>query len=404
MQKYLSFPYFYIIAWIIFSLTPYVYHSTKLITALLYFFVGTALYYSVYAAANFKLPAYFRTTFAFVFFLSVYGIGLIVLGDDVYIQFIGSYIKKENYFIWLIISLLTSVPIYVFTCRGQIDEKGMKKIFFVMLATSIYAFYGSIKIQLQLAEINGVMQEDFTITCVYALLSIIPLLVIFENNVFLQIVLLGISSVYLILSAKRGAIILGSCCVVVLVWNVIYHSPVKKKLLVLLIALAFVVGVYEFVLYQLNTNPYFVYRVNQTLEGYTSGRDVYSRNVLNYFETVPIKSFLFGIGAQGTLGVNESFAHNDWLAILLEQGLVGFVMYLFYWLGFFYSWVKSRCVSECFVAIGLLFVIGLGKTFFSMYYLPVSLEMIMSSGFFAIVLGYFLAKAFPQELLQTKNE
>ena len=106
--------------------------------------------------------------------------------------------------------------------------------------------------------------------------------------------------------------------------------------------------------------------------------------------------FLFGLGAQGTLSVNESYAHNDWIAILLEQGVFGLLLYLLYWIGFVISWIKSKDNADSFVALGLLIIIGLGKTLFSMYYLPITAEMITSSGFFAITLGFFLAKAFPQ--------
>ena len=155
-------------------------------------------------------------------------------------------------------------------------------------------------------------------------------------------------------------------------------------------------------MHQLETSAYLAGRYQDTLEGYSSQRDVYLTTIFNYMEdNFSIRSFFFGIGAQGTLLVNVSFAHNDWVAILLEQGVIGLLTYVLFWIGFVYSWIKSWNHSkESFVVIGSLIIIGFGKTFFSMFYLPVAEDVIIASGFYSIVLGYYLGKTFPQHSIE----
>ena len=396
MKKYLSFPYFYLFLWIVFSIFPYVYDSTKLYKFLMYFFSGTALYYTFYSIAKYKLPVYFKTTYLFSFILLLYGLILVTLGKEIFWQHLGAFVESNRYIVWHTISFLTVAPIYVFVCEGKITKKEMKYIFFVMLFCCIFVYYGSIKILKAVALETGVEQDQFVVTCVYSLLSILPLIVLFKKKIFIQMMLLSLFCVYFVLSAKRGPIILGGICSIILIFDIFRNSSIEKKIGYMLILLCFMVGLYEFIMNLLQTNSFFAYRVDQTMTGYTSGRDEYVRTIMDYFNNVPIWNYLFGIGAQGTLSVNVSFAHNDWIAILLEQGIFGLSFFVIYWIGFFYSWFKSNYVNEVFVGIGLLLLIGLGKTFFSMYYLPVSQEMMMSSGFYAIALGYFLAQAFPQ--------
>ncbi len=391
-------PYFYLFAWALLSFLPYFFFSQNVYFVFLLYFVISALFYSFYAIIKYNLPVYFKALFMFVSFLSVYGLYFAIVGPPVYWQDAAIYLDGNTFLLWLFTSMLSVVPIYVFTCKGLIDEKIMKILFFVMLVSSMNAFRCSYANQMKLALMTGSMQEEFTITCAYYFLSILPLVMLFKKKYFLQLLLLCVMFVYFILSAKRGAIVLGTVCSLLIVLSMFNKSTLKKKLLIVFVFLVSIVGIYEFVIYQIQTSPYFSLRIDQTLEGYTSGRKEYGEIIWNHImnRASPIE-FLLGNGAHGTLLVNESFAHNDWLAIFLEQGLIGVILFLLYWICFVFSWIKSKVCFDAFVVLGLLLIIGFGKTMFSMYYMPISPEMIVSSGFFAIVLGYYLAKAYPQD-------
>ncbi|MCQ2091290.1 MAG: hypothetical protein MJY85_01285 [Fibrobacter sp.] len=315
-----------------------------------------------------------------------------------YWQASAQYVDKHHYLLWLMSSLLSSVPMYVFTSRGWIKERDMKIIFGIFLFACIYAYYGSLKFQMMQAKLLNSTQDEFTITCVYSFLGIIPLVLLFKKYRIIQFILLCVMFVYCVLGAKRGPVLIGGVSSIILIFSMFAQSSLKKKIAIALITAVFLGGMYIFINHQIESSPYFAMRVEQTMEGNTSRREEHSQRVLEYFSNATnLRQFAFGIGAQGTLSMNETFVHNDWIAILLEQGIFGLCLYIFYWLCFIYTWFKSRRNYDCFVGLGLLVFIGLGKTLFSMYYLPVTAEMVTSSGIYSISLGYFLARAFPQK-------
>ena len=390
-----TFPYIYIFTWIFLSFLPFVYYSTKVYIVLLFFLAFAALGYTCYFVANYKLIPFFKCTLLFVGILSIYGIGHYLVADDIFWPAGKIFVETNRYMLWLLISMLSVVPIYIFTCRGELTEKGMKILFFVMLISSIYAFNVSQQQMMAQAELLQTGEEEFTITVVYYFLSILPLVVLFKKNILLQFVLFSIFFAFFILSAKRGTILLGSICILFMMWGAFSKYSIKKKALFLTISLVFLLGLYEFTMYHFQNSPYFALRYRDTLNGYSSQRDVYFSTILEYMDNnFSIKSFLFGIGAQNTLKANVSFAHNDWLAIFLEQGVFGLLAYSLFWVGFIYTWIKSRCNSDSFIVIGSLVIIGFGKSLFSMFYLPVTEIMIVSAGFYSIALGYFLGKNF----------
>lgn len=392
------FPYAYIVAWMLLAFLPYVYYSTKAYVALQFFLAIFAFSYTVYFVANYKLIPYFKFLLLFVGILAIYGIVLIFVGDVVICR-MGNYVIENNrYILWLFNSMLTVVPIYIFTCKGVLNDRVMRILFFIMLAASLLAFHVTYQQMLIEAALIDSHQEEFTITAVYILLSILPLVLLFRKHISLQFILLCVFFFFFIMSAKRGVILLGSISILVLLWGILSNYSIKKKTIFFLLSLVILAVLYKFTMHQLETSVYLASRYQDTLEGYSSQRDVYLTTIFEYMENnYSIRSFLFGIGAQGTLSVNISWAHNDWVAILLEHGIVGLLPYVAFWISFIYTWIKSWSRSrESFVVIGALVIIGFGKTLFSMFYLPIAEGVIISSGFYAIALGYYLGKTFPQ--------
>ena len=133
MQKYLNPSTLYLFCWIVLAFLPYVFFSSKIILLLLIYFSVTSIYYSFILVSEYEVPIYFKLLFPFVFVLSIYGIGSIFIGGDVYWQACAQYVDKYYYLLWLLTSMMSSVPIYIFTCRGYINEKLMKVLFFILL-------------------------------------------------------------------------------------------------------------------------------------------------------------------------------------------------------------------------------------------------------------------------------
>ena len=129
----------------------------------------------------------------------------------------------------------------------------------------------------------------------------------------------------------------------------------------------------------------FRYRISQTFEGDSSGRDALYNTFLNHFlqEQNPFR-FLFGYGANGTILLGGNYAHNDWLEIITNQGILGFVIHLVYWVTLIVFWKKIKRNPQAFMAIGLFIIVYLFSSFFSMSYNCVTRCA-------AMILGYYLA-------------
>ena len=101
MQLYQVFTYEYFFVWFVLAVFSYIYNSNFIYEPLLAFLTGTALYYSYVAVTNYKLPIYFKGLFLFVTTLTLYGIFLVVAGDDIYWQATGRVLRKYLYVLYL---------------------------------------------------------------------------------------------------------------------------------------------------------------------------------------------------------------------------------------------------------------------------------------------------------------
>ena len=132
--------------------------------------------------------------------------------------------------------------------------------------------------------------------------------------------------------------------------------------------------IYKLVLYEFDTNAYFGYRIEQTLEGSSSGRDeLVDRLLVIYTDNFDFSQQLFGAGANATVKYISKYAHNDWVEILINQGLLGILIYIIYWVSLIKSWRKLRFPRLLHDAFGILILILLLKTLFSMSYSDVGL-------------------------------
>ena len=192
--------------------------------------------------------------------------------------------------------------------------------------------------------------------------------------------------VFILLGMKRGAIIIGVVCLICFLWNNIKNANKSKKKGLLFLSLVMCFVGYLVVKYQMNESLYFNQRVEQTLEGNSSGRDELYRVFWNYFidKATPLQ-FAFGSGADATLKVASYYAHNDWLEIAVNQGILGLIIYLLYLMLFARECLLKFYNNQTKLALQISFIICFMKTLFSMSYndMPISA---------AFVLGYCLAQ------------
>lgn len=134
----------------------------------------------------------------------------------------------------------------------------------------------------------------------------------------------------------------------------------------------------------MSTSDYMMSRIESTMQGNSSGRDKLYSYFWRYFtEEANALHYLIGRGANGTLEIYYNYAHNDWLEIAVNQGLLGLIIYAFYWLVFYKTW-KNAINSDAKTIFVLTILILFAKSIFSMSYGAMTYVS-------ASILGYALA-------------
>lgn len=371
----------YILLWLLYAMQSIFLGGTggPVSTLILFVLIGISLYHFIYAFLNYKMPVYMKCLALLVLMFTVYGVILIISGETITFMRSGHRVNNYNYIKKIYASLLPIYSFYVFTRKGVLTKELLLKWSFVFFITAGMQF-----IQGQRRAVLETMDEDVEITNNYAylFLSMIPLLVFWSKNKFVQYTGLIITLVFIILGMKRGAILTGALAVAMFMYRTIKTATRKQKIWVLVLSMILIVAGYFTVRYMLVSSGYFNYRIEKTLEGNSSGRnDLYGFYWNHFINETSTLRFLFGNGANATLKFSWNYAHNDWLEIATNQGLLGLVVFIIYWVGFYRTWKSSSFDDEVYLAMGLSLLILFVKTWFSMSYGAMSLYATICVGY-----------------------
>lgn len=359
----------YIFLWLVYYLQSMVFGRVGTIYSqvIILFLSAVSIYYMFYALLHYKVNPYLKALALFVSLLTVYGIVLIVSTQTIYR--LSNAVSGYTYLLSLYNSLLPIFPFYVFTRQGQLTRSSLRWWTFLFLVVVLLQYNLNHQAALLRALEAGSDRDEFTNNVGYVFLAIIPLLAFFSDKKVIQYAGLAYVMVFLLLAMKRGAILIGAICLVYFMWSSIRGTKGNRKLFVVVLSVAVVVVGYYALMNLLENSDFFLYRWEVTQEGGTSGRDEIYSLFFNHFinESNPFV-FLFGNGAWGTLKLLQQVAHNDWLELAINQGLLGVVVYLVYLTKFYKVIRTARFSNEIHLAITLLFIIFLLRTFFSMSY------------------------------------
>lgn len=352
----------------------------------LFLLVLLSLYYAIYANVHYRLPLYFKALNVLMVMFTIYGTLLLLGGERLMIKVSYEEVSNRSYLLDIYKSLLPIYAFYVFTRKGLLSEQNIKFYFFVFLLLTISSFF---KNQARLLQIYG--KEEFTSNLGYSFVALLPALVLFYKKPGLQYVLMALCGFFIIWAMKRGAILSGAICLIWFLYTNYKRTPKKRRWLIVAASLVVIsMGVY-YAQYMMNTSAYFRFRIEETTSGNSSDRNELYSVLYNHFihEDNPLH-FLLGNGANATLKIGQNYAHNDWLAIAIDEGVLGLVVYAAYWICLFLTWKKTRRQPQAFMAIGMFFIIYFLITFFSMSFSGVDKCA-------AMVLGYYLANMGQEE-------
>ena len=380
-NKVFTFCNIYIVLWLFYSLQSVLLGGVggSVSTLILFALISISFYHFIYALFHYKMPIYMKCLALLVFMFTVYGLILMMSGKTITFMGSGYRVNNFSYIKKIYASLLPIFSFYVFTRKGVLTKEVLLKWSFVFFITAVMQF-----VQGQRQAMFATMDEDMEITNNYAylFLSMIPLLVFWSKNKFIQYTGLIIAMVFIILGMKRGAILIGVIAIAWFMYRTMKTATRRQKIWVSVLSVILIVAGYFMVLNMLQNSDYFNMRIQQTLEGNSSGRDVLYSVFWDHFinESNPLL-FLFGNGANATLTISSNYAHNDWLEIAINNGVLGLVVFIIHWLGFYKTWKSSSFDDELYLAIGLLLLICFTKTLFSAFYASVSLYASICIGY-----------------------
>lgn len=345
------------------------------------------LYYTAKTMQMKGKPIYFKGLNLLFVTLVVYGV-ILLLSDHHYIikaKFFDNEVSKSSYLKSLFLSFPNIYTFYYFSRKKLLTESALRKWVIAFLGIAIFRFFDYQITSLQTLLLNGEDVEETTNNMGYLFVALMPGVVLFKNNIRLQYGIMIVCMTFVMMGMKRGAIIVGVVSLIYyLYFNFKYNNQVSKGK-VLFFSILIILAAYFITEHMMESSDYFMSRIAQTKEGNSSGRNEIYEHFWNHFKNeMDTFKFLFGNGANATLDIGINYAHNDWLEIAINQGVLGLVVYAIYWLCFCRTIKSIKYNKSAKLVLTLTFISFFIKTLFSMSYTGYSL-------FSCTVFGYYLA-------------
>lgn len=217
--------------------------------------------------------------------------------------------------------MLTLLIGYYYSYRNKTSEKYIFWFGIIFFLSSIVQYYCS------LSQLMMKYGEETTNNAGYTMLTVVPYLpIVFKRKRILGIIMAVVIVAFVMWSAKRGALMCLAGAALFALFYYLKTHKVRLKTILGITLLLLVVG--YFVYQQYLDNEYLQSRMEATMEGKSSNRDVAYSQLFNHWlnETNPFL-FLFGNGTAQTITVWGNYGHNDWLELLIDNGLVGALVY-----------------------------------------------------------------------------
>lgn len=269
----------------------------------------------VYKSAFFK-------TWSLLLILNIFGF---IFTGDISNPFHFGMIKK------IFLAFFPFYPFYYFARKETLEIKYIKLFLIVMLPVIILQYYlqeSRILAQRVSADNLNVVNNE-----AYTFVALIPFVFLFKDKKIIANILMAILMFFIIQGAKRGALIAGTIGLLLFVYYQLRTIKQKHRIRGFLFV-SVGTGIMIYYLNQfLENNEYFLSRLQSIEEGSSSGRNIIFASIFNGWLDGSIFQLLFGFGFASSFKFAGNFAHNDWLELLSNFGLLGVVIYavLFYY-------------------------------------------------------------------------
>lgn len=281
----------------------------------------------------------------------------------------------------ILTALLPFFPFYYFASRGTLTSKHLRYFSLILLPIFIASFFSS-RHDLMSQSLNNT--ENVVTNTAYLFVALIPYIFLWGKQKLIAAAGMVLLLFFIIQGAKRGALIVALMGCSIFIYYLLSSVEPKKRVRSFLVALVGIgllaMYVYDFYI----SNEFLINRMQKISDG-GSGRDFIYLNLLtNWYESNSVINYLFGFGFVSTIKYSGSghLAHNDWLELLTNFGLVGISIYLLVFYAATRFIFDSSVQKEHKLIMLTIVLMWFLQTLFSMYYTT------SSTAFTSILLGY----------------
>ncbi len=275
-------------------------------------------------------------------------------------------IYQFNMFKNILICLLSFYPFYYFSIKKKLAAKELLIFFLIMLPVAIGQFYYS---RTLILSGRYSLNEDIVNNAAYKFVFLFPFVFLLRKDKVLSAVLTMLILFFIVAGSKRGAVAVGA---VILIWYFYYQMKMideKQKWKGYLLGFIAITAI-AFLGYRYYLgNEYLRYRLELAAQGNISGRDVIYSDIWNKWLNSNVFHFLFGYGFAASIKITGgSFAHNDWLEILSNFGLLGIIIFAVLFYQGFKLCLNKKWERDKRILMAAIITSAFATTLFSMWY------------------------------------
>lgn len=236
----------------------------------------------------------------------------------------------------ILMTALPFYPFYYFSQQGVLKSKHLIWFFALMLPVTVLQYFLNAS-QILADRISD--SKDVVNNIAYSFVALIPFVFLFKRKKIISVVLMLVLMFFIIQGAKRGAVVAGAIGLLCFIYFQMRTVPKKKRQKGYFFVLIAVAGMSYYAYDVYESNEFLISRMQNLAEGNSSGRDLIYDNIFDsWLESDNFSNLLFGFGFAASLDLSGTgnYAHNDWLELLSNYGLLGICVYV----ALFYSAAK----------------------------------------------------------------
>lgn len=331
----------YTVLWVLYFLQGILYPAASMVAKIILISVFIISFYRFITVLGMKkVHPYMKALNLLMFMFLIYGFFRLFSAPMVIVHDVGTSTVPGFYYLkYVFTSLGAFFPYYYYSMKGVINDSNIGKYTLLFFILAIVNYFDYQRVLLVYLTNNGVdVEGDLVNNMGYRFVPLIPLVFFLKKYKITYVV---VCLVFIILGLKRGAIVCGFVMLILF----FYHSFSTKKISSkrpIITALFVVVIVFGFFWYYYNASEGLRNRIEMTTEGNYSGREDLYSNAYKYLQNVGSDDLIIGGGADNSIKVLGNYSHNDWYEILMNNGLLGIILYINFLLVGVLTWIRMR--------------------------------------------------------------